>query len=79
MSDPCLAESIETTEIDYMELDRIIEEDFNNDKENLIMMLQEIQRRYNYLPTPALTYLSTKIGVPLSKIYTVATFYSSFS
>ncbi len=79
MSDPCLAESIETAEIDYMELDRIIEEDFNNDKENLIMMLQEIQRRYNYLPTPALTYLSTKIGVPLSKIYTVATFYSSFS
>ena len=47
MSDPCLAESLETTEIDYIELDRIIEEDFNNDKENLIMMLQEIQRRYN--------------------------------
>lgn len=79
MSDPCLAESIETTEIDYMELDRIIEEDFNNDKENLIMMLQEIQRRYNYLPTPALTYLSTSIGVPLSQIYGVATFYSTFS
>jgi len=79
MSDPCLAESIETTEIDYMELDRIIEEDFNNDKENLIMMLQEIQRRYNHLPTPALTYLSTSIKVPLSQIYGVATFYSTFS
>jgi len=79
MSDPCLAESIETTEIDYMELDRIIVEDFNNDKENLIMMLQEIQRRYNYVPTPALTYLSTSIGIPLSQIYGVATFYSTFS
>lgn len=79
MSDPCLAERIETTEIDYIELDRIIEEDFNNDKENLIMMLQEIQRRYNYLPKPALTYLSTSIGVPLSQIYGVATFYSTFS
>jgi len=79
MSDPCLAESIETTEIDYMELDRIIVEDFNNDKENLIMMLQEIQRRYNYLPTPTLTYLSTSIGIPLSQIYGVATFYSTFS
>jgi NADH-quinone oxidoreductase subunit E len=79
MSDPCLAESIETTEIDYMELDSIIVEDFNNDKENLIMMLQEIQRRYNYLPTPALTYLSTSIGIPLSQIYGVATFYSTFS
>jgi NADH:ubiquinone oxidoreductase subunit E len=79
MSDPCLVESIESTEIDYMELDRIIEEDFKNDKENLIMMLQEIQRRYNYLPKPALTYLSTSIGVPLSQIYGVATFYSTFS
>jgi NADH:ubiquinone oxidoreductase subunit E len=79
MSDPCLAESIVTTEIDYMELDRIIVEDFNNDKENLIMMLQEIQRRYNYLPTPTLTYLSTSIGIPLSQIYGVATFYSTFS
>jgi NADH-quinone oxidoreductase subunit E len=79
MSDPCLVESIETTKIDYMELDRIIVEDFNNDKENLIMMLQEIQKRYNYLPTPALTYLSTSIGIPLSQIYGVATFYSTFS
>lgn len=79
MSDPCVAESVETIEIDYMELDTIIEDDFNNDKENLIMMLQEIQRRYNYLPTPALTYLSTSIGVPLSQIYGVATFYSTFS
>jgi NADH:ubiquinone oxidoreductase subunit E len=43
------------------------------------MMLQEIQRRYNYLPTPALTYLSTSIGIPLSQIYGVATFYSTFS
>ena len=79
MSNPGLTESLETMEIDYMELDRIIEEDFNNDKENLIMMLQEIQRRYNYLPTPTLTYLSTSIGVPLSQIYGVATFYSTFS
>lgn len=79
MSHPVLAESLETAELDYMELDKIIEEDFNNDKENLIMILQEIQRRYNYLPLPALTYLSISIGVPLSQIYGVATFYSTFS
>jgi NADH-quinone oxidoreductase subunit E len=66
-------------EIDFMELDSIIEKDFNADRENLIMILQAIQRRYNYLPRPALTYLSTKIGVPFSKIYGVATFYSTFS
>jgi NADH:ubiquinone oxidoreductase subunit E len=69
----------QSTQIDYMELDSIIEKEFNNDKENLIMMLQAIQRTYNYLPQPALAYLSTKIGVPYSKIYGVATFYSTFS
>jgi NADH:ubiquinone oxidoreductase subunit E len=62
-----------------MELDRMIEEDFGNDKENLIMILQAIQKKFNYLPGPTLAYLSTKIGVPMSKIYGVATFYSTFS
>jgi NADH:ubiquinone oxidoreductase subunit E len=69
----------QSEEIDYMELDSIIEEKFNNDKENLIMMLQAIQHRYNYLPQPALAYLAAKISVPYSNIYGVATFYSTFS
>ncbi len=81
MSEVGLLEKVQVVEveIDYMELDNIIEEEFSNDQENLIMIIQAIQRRYNYLPRPALTYLSTKIGVPLSQIYGVATFYSTFS
>jgi len=79
MNEVAAAASAPDTEIDYMELDRIIEEEFNNDKENLIMILQAIQKACNYLPKPSLTYLSTKIGVPYSKIYGVATFYSTFS
>ena len=65
--------------INYLDLDQIIENDFNSEKENLIMILQAIQRRYNYLPKPALSYLSEKLGVPYSKIYEVGTFYSTFS
>jgi len=65
--------------IDYMELDKIIEEEFYNDKENLIMILQAIQRKFNYLPHPTLTYLSEKIQVPLVEIYGMTTFYSNFS
>ena len=65
--------------IDYLALDRLVEERVNNDKENLIMILQAIQALYNYLPRPALAYLSEKIGIPLSRIYGVATFYSTFS
>lgn len=79
MSLAIATESVQDAEVDFMELDNIIEQDFNNDKENLIMILQAIQRKYNYLPRPALTYLSTKINVPLSQIYGVATFYSTFS
>jgi NADH:ubiquinone oxidoreductase subunit E len=68
-----------TNDIDIMELDHIIGEEYGNDKENLIMILQAIQRRYNYLPKAAITYLSAKLGLPFSKIYGVATFYSTFS
>lgn len=69
----------EAEEVDFVELDDIIDKEFSKDKENLIMILQAIQRRYNYLPKHALNYLSAKIGVPYSKIYEVATFYSTFS
>lgn len=64
--------------LDYLELDGIIEE-FGNDPENLIMMMQAIQRRYNYLPRLSLSYLSEKIDIPLSRIYGIATFYATFS
>jgi NADH-quinone oxidoreductase subunit E len=68
-----------TPAIDYLALDQLVEDRFNNDKENLIMILQAIQAQYNYLPRPALSYLSEKIEIPLSRIYGVATFYSTFS
>jgi NADH:ubiquinone oxidoreductase subunit E len=73
------SDSVGSVEIDYMALDDIIEKEFNNDKENLIMILQAIQRQYNFLPRPTLAYLSTKLDVPYSQIYGVTTFYSTFS
>ncbi|MBW1916320.1 MAG: NADH-quinone oxidoreductase subunit NuoE [Deltaproteobacteria bacterium] len=69
----------EAVKIDDTELDRIIGEEFESDKENLIMILQAIQRKFNYLPPPTLTYVSEKLGITLSQIYGVATFYSTFS
>jgi NADH:ubiquinone oxidoreductase subunit E len=79
MSEAQVISTDQAEEVDFVELDTIIDEAFFTDKENLIMILQAIQRRYNYLPKPALTYLTAKIGVPYSKIYEVATFYSTFS
>lgn len=79
MNEATMTETVHTADVDYMELDDIIEREYGLDKENLIMILQAIQRRYNYLPRHALNYLATKIGVPMSQIYGVATFYSTFS
>ncbi len=66
-------------EIDFVVLDRIIQEEYGGRREAMIMMMQAIQRHYRYLPEEALIYLSQSIGVPLTKIYEVATFYASFS
>ncbi|MBD3257410.1 NADH-quinone oxidoreductase subunit NuoE [candidate division GN15 bacterium] len=49
------------------------------DPESLIMILQDIQREYHYLPPEALTQTAEALNVPLSKVASISTFYSSFS
>jgi NADH:ubiquinone oxidoreductase subunit E len=78
-SEPATAIICEEPEVDFMVLDKIINEDFGGNRETMIMMMQAIQHKYRFLPEPALKYLSQSIGVPLTKIYEVATFYASFS
>ncbi len=55
---------------------------FNNypakDRSNLIAMLQDIQGIYGYLPEKALTDVAEFVGMPLSSVYGVATFYNQF-
>ncbi len=48
-------------------------------KQEVIMMLQDIQEKYNYLPQDILKDLSLMLEIPLSKIYSIATYYKSFS
>ncbi len=47
-------------------------------EESLILVLKDIQKRYGYLPQEALRHVSESLAVPLSKIFCIATFYSSF-
>jgi NADH:ubiquinone oxidoreductase subunit E len=47
--------------------------------ESLIMILQEIQREYRYLPCEALIQTAETLGVPLSRVFSAATFYNVFS
>lgn len=73
------ASGCQEPEVDFVVLDRIIRDDFDGRREKMIMMMQAIQRRYRYLPEAALYYLAQVLGVPITKIYEVATFYASFS
>ncbi len=62
----------------YSDIDRIMEK-YQNKKSSLIAVLQEIQNAYKYLPGDVLEYISKKMDVTPSKIFSVATFYENFS
>lgn len=46
---------------------------------SLVMVLQDVQDVYNYLPPQALEEVSLGLNIPLSRIYSVATFFKAFS
>ena len=48
------------------------------EQSSLIAILQDIQSTFNHLPQKALKEVSRSTGIPLSRIYAVATFYKAF-
>ena len=65
-------------EVDLKDILRILEK-HNEDRGGLIAILEEIQAEYGYLPEKSLRIASDKTGRPLVDVYSVATFYRSFS
>jgi NADH-quinone oxidoreductase subunit E len=61
----------------YSEVDKIVKR-HSYEKSALIMILQEIQNLYNYLPEWTLRRVSEKLDLPLIQIYGVASFYDAF-
>jgi NADH-quinone oxidoreductase subunit E len=53
-------------------------ERYDGDPGMLIPMMQDLQAEYGYLPPEELKRLSKELGVPLTRVYGVAMFYSSF-
>ena len=45
----------------------------------LIMILQDVQKHFRYLPREALELVAARMDLPLAQIYGVATFYKAFS
>jgi NADH-quinone oxidoreductase subunit E len=65
-------------QVDLQAICEIIEK-HGYQKASLIGILQDIQATMNFLPRKALLQISKSIGVPLTDIYEVATFYKAFS
>ena len=57
---------------------KIFESYPSKDKSILIAILQDIQSIYGYLPETALQEVADFVGLPLSRVYGVATFYNQF-
>jgi NADH-quinone oxidoreductase subunit E len=49
------------------------------ERRSLVMVLQDVQKTYQYLPRPALERTATALGVPRSHVFHLATFYRAFS
>ena len=67
-----------TIEIDWQQINDIVDK-YNSDKESLLMIMQDINELYNYVPPECIPALAEKLGVPQSLIYSVATFYKTIS
>lgn len=50
-----------------------------SDSSSLIAILQDVQAAYNYLSEENLTLIADTLGISISKVYSVATFYENFS
>ena len=63
---------------DFSKLDSIIDK-HPQVPESLIPILQDIQKEYHYLPCEALEKTAETLELPLSKVFSVSTFYNTFS
>ncbi len=64
--------------MDQQRLDAIFSR-YEGDAADLIPVLQDIQDQYSYLPKDELQVVAHRLDVPLTRIFSVATFYKMFS
>jgi len=60
------------------EFDGIFER-YPRDERHSLAILMDIQNKYNYIPREALAALAERLGVKVSRLYAMATFYRALS
>lgn len=63
---------------DYKRSIKIVEE-YSKNKRYALPILQDIQREYGFIPRESMIIISKYLEVPISEIYSLATFYKSLS
>ena len=64
--------------MDVVAMNKILDK-FPEPEGNLIAILNEIQNHFQYLPEVELRYISRKLEIPITLIYSLANFYNRFS
>lgn len=64
--------------LDLQQVDKILDR-YPRDESSLVMVLQDVQAEFNYLPCEALEHVANKLAIPRSRVFSVATFYKVFS
>lgn len=59
-------------------IDRILDR-YERNPSLLVSILQDVQEEYRYLPEEALKEVSKLLEIPLSRVYSVSTFFKAFS
>ncbi|MHA1988264.1 MAG: NADH-quinone oxidoreductase subunit NuoE family protein [Promethearchaeota archaeon] len=59
------------------EIEEILK-NYEDERGNLISILQKIQETFRYLPSSVLHYISQRLKIALAEIYSIATFYTQF-
>jgi NADH-quinone oxidoreductase subunit E len=77
------------TNLDFTTIQTILEsnaakvekliESYIDKKEQLISLLQDVQAEFNYIPQDVIVRISQKLDIPLSQVFSVATFFQAFS
>jgi len=63
--------------MDLTKVDAIIAK-HNRDTRSLLAIMQDIQEEARYLPKEAVQHISKELNIPVSRVYAMATFYTSF-
>lgn len=65
-------------ELDYKEVVDGIIKKYDGKKDAIIAILQDVQSQFRWLSSDVLSFISRRLKIPISSLYSIATFYKSF-